>query len=167
MQYPARKPVAAATGDGAPALEAWNDPPVETYAVLALCSSSHDLHVLSEVSRQAGWTLHSTGSYREAVNLLCFQRMPVILCDASFRDGSWMDIVSQVAPLMNPPRLIVTCAQGNDTLWSQVLNMGGFDVLLKPLNPDEVNRVISHAMADWQRERNQGAPQVLRARAAG
>jgi DNA-binding NtrC family response regulator len=159
--------VAAVTVSSDSATAAWNDPPAEPHAVLALCGSSRDLAMLGEVSRQAGWEMHAAGSYREAVKLLCFDRMPVMLCDCSFRDGTWLDIISHIAPLMNPPRLIVMCAQGNESLWSQVLNMGGFDVLLKPLNPDEVMRVVSHAIADWQRERKRGAPPVLRAMAAG
>jgi len=41
-----------------------------------------------------------------------------------------------------PPVIVTTRAVG-DALWKEVLEAGAFDLLAKPLDPDEVRRVIS------------------------
>jgi len=41
------------------------------------------------------------------------------------------------------PPVIVTTRAVDDALWTEVLEAGAFDLLPKPLDPDEVRRVIS------------------------
>ena len=41
--------------------------------------------------------------------------------------------------------LIVTSHAGDDALWAEVLNLGGYDVLAQPFDPSEVARVITSA----------------------
>ena len=43
------------------------------------------------------------------------------------------------------PALIVVARVGDERLWAEVLNLGGYDVLAKPLDPAEVDYVISAA----------------------
>ena len=54
------------------------------------------------------------------------------------------------------PLLIVTARCADDQLWAEVLNLGGYDVLMKPFERTEVIRVISLAWLNWKntRERN-------------
>jgi len=47
--------------------------------------------------------------------------------------------------LPDPPQLVVTSRTADDYLWSEVLNCGGYDVLPRPLNRDEVERVVAAA----------------------
>jgi DNA-binding response OmpR family regulator len=49
----------------------------------------------------------------------------------------------------HPPRLILTSEIDDERLWAEVLNLGGFDVLLKPLDPKELFRVASMAYRSW------------------
>jgi hypothetical protein len=41
-----------------------------------------------------------------------------------------------------PPQLVVTSRLADAYLWSEVLNLGGFDVLAKPLMEKEVRQVL-------------------------
>jgi DNA-binding NtrC family response regulator len=68
----------------------------------------------------------------------------VVLCERDLPDGSWKDILEIVAPLDSLP-VIVTSRLADDRLWAEVLNLGGYDVLRKPLDQDEVSRSISLA----------------------
>jgi FixJ family two-component response regulator len=79
--------------------------------------------------------------------------MPVVICESSLPDGNWKDVLGQVAPMADAPRLIVTSFHADDRLWAEVLNMGGFDVLLKPLDESEVLRVVDLAWRNWEDER--------------
>jgi DNA-binding response OmpR family regulator len=52
----------------------------------------------------------------------------------------------------SPPKLIVTSRLADERLWSEVLNLGGFDVLAQPFNPREALRCIGEACHHWQEE---------------
>jgi hypothetical protein len=44
--------------------------------------------------------------------------------------------------------------QADESLWAEVLNLGGYDVLPKPLVRDEVKRVVTLAWQNWKNERD-------------
>jgi FixJ family two-component response regulator len=52
---------------------------------------------------------------------------------------------TKLCALDTPPPLIVTSRHADNRLWGEVLNLGGFDVLAKPLDEDEVRRVVESA----------------------
>ena len=41
-----------------------------------------------------------------------------------------------------PPMFIVTSRLADDALWAEVLNVGGYDLLLKPFRAEEVIRMV-------------------------
>ncbi len=47
----------------------------------------------------------------------------------------------------------------DERLWSEVLNLGGYDVLLKPFEPGEVLRVVNSAWTCWKL--GQGKPRSV------
>jgi DNA-binding response OmpR family regulator len=75
----------------------------------------------------------------------------VILCDDHLADGTWKDVLSVIAPLPESPRLIVLFDSASSPAeWSEVLNLGGFDVLNKPLNEAEVKLTVAAAWRNLQ-----------------
>jgi DNA-binding response OmpR family regulator len=51
---------------------------------------------------------------------------------------------------VNPPDLIVASRLADEYLWAEVLNLGGYDVLAKPFNAEEVRRVVGLACEHHQ-----------------
>jgi FixJ family two-component response regulator len=47
--------------------------------------------------------------------------------------------------------LIVTSGLADAHLWAEVLNLGGYDVLAKPFDDQEVQRVVAGA---WRQQQN-------------
>jgi DNA-binding response OmpR family regulator len=76
--------------------------------------------------------------------------IPVVVCDSDLPDGSWKDIMERIAQTANPPAVIVSSRLADDHLWSEVLNLGGYDVLAKPFNASEVFRDVSLAWLQWK-----------------
>ncbi len=91
------------------------------------------------------WRVVSATSCSEAIQRLEGERTPILVCDASLDDGGWRDMLQQVAGMPEAPLVIVLSAQADERLWSEVLNLGGYDLLSKPLADDEVLRVIGLA----------------------
>ena len=124
--------------------------------MLLAVSACRENHVfLKQVFRDTNWELREARGYRDARMILCNDRMPVVICESCLLDGNWKDILSQVAVLPNPPRLIVTSREPDESLWAEVLNMGGYDVLATPFEKDEVIRSVSCAWQSWEDEWSQ------------
>jgi DNA-binding response OmpR family regulator len=85
----------------------------------------------------------------------------VILCDSDLPDGNWKDVLEMAASLHDPPPVIVTSRLADEYLWAEVLNLGGYDVLSKPLDARELERTLRLA---WERRPD---PQDLQTRATG
>ena len=74
----------------------------------------------------------------------------MLLCERYQADGSWEDLLRATAGLRTPPNIIVFSRLADESLWAEVLNMGGFDVLIKPFQPEEVLRVTFAAWSRWE-----------------
>ena len=68
-----------------------------------------------------------------------------ILCERDLPDGTWRDLWEVVREHSVAPSLIVTSRLAEQCLWAEVLNLGGYDVLLKPFEPAGGRRVIENA----------------------
>jgi DNA-binding NtrC family response regulator len=66
----------------------------------------------------------------------------VILCEARL---NWKDILSYLAEVLDPPPLILT-SRMDERLWAEALNLGSWDVLIKPFDRTEVRRVVTSAL---------------------
>ena len=115
--------------------------PEGTAVVLAVSPLPADRVRLREILSQNNWKLHEASDCCEAVALLRDQSVPVLLCERDHADGNWEDLLKATARLPAPPNLIVFSRLADESLWAKVLNLGGFDVLMTPFEPEEVLRV--------------------------
>jgi DNA-binding response OmpR family regulator len=120
--------------------------------VIVLCISAHDSdhHSLGHLFSRTKWTLLEARTRDQAFRLLHAATVPVVVCDCTLPDGTWKDVVEEAATLPHPPVVIVTSRLADDRLWSEVMNLGGYDVLEKPFNQSELVRVVSLAWLAWK-----------------
>jgi DNA-binding response OmpR family regulator len=97
----------------------------------------------------SNWTLYIASDAAEAKQILSQTSIPVLLCESELPDGNWKDLLAAVAEIPSPPLLIVTSRTADESLWAEVLNLGGYDVLAKPFNSLEFIRAISMASRRW------------------
>lgn len=88
----------------------------------------------------------------EALPLIGRDVHGVIVSERDLPDGNWKDVLEAAAARQNPPVLIVTSRLADEYLWAEVLNLGGYDVLAKPFDRDEVRRTVSLAWQHWQNQ---------------
>jgi DNA-binding response OmpR family regulator len=130
-----------------------SDAPDRTVSVLAISSHEEDHVVLKNIFSHSNWRLSCARSLREAGAYLQAHSTPVIVSDANLPDGDWKELLTQTQALPGEPLLVVTSRTADDTLWAEVLNLGGYDVLMKPFEQSEVVRVISLAWLNWKSNR--------------
>ena len=124
--------------------------PERTARALAVSPLPADRVRLREILSQGNWELHEASDCCGALALLRDQTVPVLLCERDHADGNWEDLLKATARLPAPPNLIVFSRLADQSLWAQVLNLGGFDVLMTPFQAEEVLRVTFAAWSHWE-----------------
>ena len=80
-----------------------------------------------------------------ACSLLKSSYISVIVCATNLPDGSWRDVLYSTADSAQKPVVVVTSSCADEHLWAEVLNLGGFDVLAQPFDPQELRHVVLSA----------------------
>jgi len=128
-------------------------PPDRVVTVLAVSPFDEDHIFLTHLFSHSNWRMHQARSCSEALKLLRQHSIPVVLCEAEMPDQGWKRILAELGRLPESPLLIVTSHLADDALWAEVLNLGGYDLLMKPFDRLEVLRVIGLAWLHWKEHR--------------
>jgi DNA-binding response OmpR family regulator len=124
--------------------------------VLCVSPFDDDHQKLSYIFSQSKWQLAHAFSCDEAVQSVKSQPFPVLICEKDLAGQCWRSMLRRLRflALKPEPRLVVSARLADDQLWSEVLNLGGYNVLEKPFDKHEVFWVVSHAWLDWKSERD-------------
>jgi DNA-binding response OmpR family regulator len=100
---------------------------------------------------RSGWKLYEAQDRRKA--LACLDRHPVqvVIAEGELPHWTWKRVLHDLHDRATPPQLVVASRTADDYLWSEVLNMGGYDVLPRPLEKDELERVVAAARRHFER----------------
>ena len=119
--------------------------------VLAVLASPMDRHALGTIIGHSHWSLHFAQHLGEARAALREGATGVVITDGALPDGhSWKDVLGDLTSMHPTPPLIVADRFGDERLWAEVLNLGCYDLLLKPFDAKEVLRVVSAAWQSWR-----------------
>ena len=110
--------------------------------ILSISANPADHAGLNRMIDHKLWQLVTARNCRSAVHKID-RDFAVVFSECALPDGTWRDILDRLSRLDAPPQLVVTSRLADAYLWSEVLNLGGFDVLAKPLNGVEVRQVLA------------------------
>ncbi len=120
-------------------------------ALLVVSDCSAEREFLGALLRKSGWEVHLARTLVDVMKTLRIRGLGVVLSESRLPDGhNWKDLLDEFQGLETAPLLIVTDRLADERLWSEVLNLGGYDVLLKPLEREEVLRVADSAWTNWK-----------------
>ncbi len=121
--------------------------------MLLISPDSRDHTLLRHVFNHSNWVLHQCRSIEEGLRFLARQPIPVVITEERLVGGAdWKSVLSATSNLPRAPKLIVTSHNVDSTLWAEVINLGGYDVLAKPWNEHEVYHAVSQAWLAWKHE---------------
>ena len=101
--------------------------------------------LLTQVFREAGWRFVEARDRRHAIECLQRDAVQVVIAESETPNWNWKNVLLHLHRMPSPPVLIVSSHNADDRLWSEVLNLGGYDVLARPFNPEELRRVVASA----------------------
>ena len=89
---------------------------------------------LVRVLESCGIEVLAVGSCREARRMLKTQALvQVVVTDTALPDGDWQRVLEIVEQSRRKIEVVVACScVGDPKLWLDVLDQGGFDVLVEP-----------------------------------
>src|SRR5262245_2362886 len=117
-------------------------------SVLAALSWMRARSSLVDIFQRCRWQLHLCRSCAEIRSL--FDRSPGVALTADhLPDGDWKDVLVDARRLRVAPPLIVASHVPDARLWSEVLHLGGYDVLTIPFLAREVILSIGLAWRRW------------------
>jgi PleD family two-component response regulator len=104
-----------------------------------------DRFLIQNVFQRFGWRLFEARDRKRAMNYLERNPVQVVIAESDVPNWNWKRVLNDLRTLANPPQLIVTSRTADESLWSEVLNIGGYDVIAQPFEEDEVERVVASA----------------------
>jgi DNA-binding response OmpR family regulator len=113
--------------------------------VLSVSPDEGDHTALLQILDQLPFVVSVAHSSQEAALCLNLEQFGIILCECNLPDGNWLDVLNRISGVAENPLLIVTSRLADVSLWAEVLNLGGYDLLAKPFSPPEVQHVLTSA----------------------
>jgi DNA-binding NtrC family response regulator len=121
--------------------------PASQLTILIVSPLEDDYAALGQIFRTAGYHVRFARTCPEAWIVLHRERVDAVITECDFPDGlSWRDLLDEVHSLEGVKPVIVASHLADDRLWAEVLNLGGYDLLLKPFDAEETERVLAMAI---------------------
>ncbi|HEY1341868.1 MAG TPA: hypothetical protein VGF59_30355 [Bryobacteraceae bacterium] len=133
--------------------------PESSVSALLVGEFPSDRLLLHDVFHRSGWRLFEARGRRRAMQFLERNPVQVVIAEHDVRHWSWKNVLSDLRRLTRPPQLIVASRVADDSLWAEVLNVGGYDVLAQPFERDEVERVVASARRHYDVQPRRATPQ--------
>ena len=125
----------------------------EKISILVVSPYTDDHAALKQILHHGAWAISTCATVSDALPLIPSLAPSLIVCERELSDGNWKTILAASEASPHPPLILVTSRHADESLWAEVLNLGGYDVLLKPFDRREVTRVIGMAWRFWSSQR--------------
>lgn len=133
---------------------------VERAAMVAAFQRDEDRSALQQIIGPCEWKVIWSATCAAAIEAVQRSEPQIVVSGRTFPDGEWKDIWARLRSRPNPPMFILASRLADESLWSEVLNLGGYDLLLKPLHPEEVVRTVHGALMTWRNTQAGGGGQL-------
>jgi DNA-binding response OmpR family regulator len=124
--------------------------PAEIITILLVSHYPEDHRFLRQTLTHSHWNIYRALDLQQARSFLMKTPVPVALCERNLPDGTWKDLFTFAESLSNPPLFVVMSEVADQYLWSEVLNLGGYDVLAKPFDRSELLQVVGMSWRNWK-----------------
>jgi PleD family two-component response regulator len=122
----------------------------KSLSALLVGEYKNDRLLIHNVFKRFGWRLFEAPDRQHAMK--CLERNPVevVIAESNLPNWNWKRVLNDLRKFAKPPQLIVTSRTADESLWAEVLNIGGYDVMSQPLEEYEFERVIASAHRHFQ-----------------
>lgn len=119
---------------------------MSTRPILTITRSREDATTLLSALALDGWKSQWVSNCQDALAYLDWQTPGLVLCESRLRDGSWKTVVDALEVIKSAQLLMVFPSGADRALETDVLNLDGYQVQVKPFDPVELEDVIRTAI---------------------
>ena len=123
----------------------------EAPEMLAIMGSPRDQTTVADFARSEGWGLTLVSTLAQGISYAGRRAVPVIILDRDLDDDDWRCTVHLFAQTQPKPCIILVSSVMDSYLFDEVVKQGGFDVVAKPIQTDEIRRVGRLAFTFWKK----------------
>jgi hypothetical protein len=124
--------------------------PGSSIRILAISQDRGCLERLTGLADIYDWDLSSCANCARAAALLETEPVPIVFCDRDILEIPWRDAVD-ILLRSDRSRCIILCSKRDDDhLWQEATRCGGYDVVRKPIQEEQVVRTVDFAWAFWK-----------------
>ena len=138
----------ATIGQSAPNDESAADP--LRIRMVAVLGSSQDRYLLYEISERNHWEVFFAETQEQARQMSDQLKPAIILFDRDVVGADWRDAVSSLASVSAGGCVLLISRVADEYLWNEIVSVGGYDLLHKPLNEKDLSRAIKLAWSYWR-----------------
>jgi len=103
-----------------------------------------DYSFMASMFDQQQWSLQLSRDLSDAFDLLTKSAFSLVVTERDLPDGRWTQLLERRTAV--DQRLVVISRHADERLWAEVLDLGGYDLLAKPLCEFEVLTVLRQAL---------------------
>ena len=121
-----------------------------TIQVVLASARANDREGLDGLLTGTPWELIAAASLEEAVHALHQVTAPIVLCDRELDERPWQQTLRILTRARRRTCVIVLSNGGGPKLCSEVARLGGFDLLARPFERDQVYATLMCAYAQYR-----------------
>ncbi|HEY7388787.1 MAG TPA: hypothetical protein VH640_09775 [Bryobacteraceae bacterium] len=126
---------------------------IETATMVAAFRRDEDRRELGKILEPCGWKVIWSETCATACQAVQQSAAPIVISGRTFPDGEWRDLWRLLRGQSRPPMFVLASRLADESLWAEVLNLGGYNLLLKPFRPEEVVWTVHGALTAWRNAR--------------
>ena len=124
--------------------------PQANQSLLAILPDLSDQELLRKFANTVNWQLELATGLGQAMRWLAKATVPVVLVDRDLKDEDWRVAIRKLSSLAPSPCVILASAVADSYLFNEVVHHGGYDVVAKPLQEEEIRRTLGLAFSFWK-----------------
>jgi DNA-binding NtrC family response regulator len=121
----------------------------EPVQLVAIIQDPDDSKSLEQIAASYGWKISIVGSSDAAVAFLKEQPTPLVICDRDLSSEAWSDVLGKIAAQPQAVCVLLASRVADQYLWNQVIQHHGYDLVVKPFQPEELRRAVTFAWS-WR-----------------
>lgn len=118
--------------------------------VLAIIVSPQDRETVRDYALTIGWELKLLETVDQALSRAGSQAVALVIMDRDLSEHDWRVSVQRLAKARGNPCVILASSVVDPYLFQELVKQGGFDVVPKPIQRNELARLGRLALAYWK-----------------
>jgi DNA-binding NtrC family response regulator len=124
----------------------------ERIRLLGVSLAPQDRISLEWLAKEHNWEVRFAFSAREGFRMASQVHFQLILCDRHQPGHPWREVMEGLVEHAPQSCVLLVAPANDDYLWSDVLQRGGYDILVRPLREKAVLRSVDAAVHYISRE---------------